>query len=252
MKRSIHFVLCLLIVIGTSDIFARGGGRSSFSSGSRSSSFSRSSSSSKSTSGIGRSSRSSTLKSSTASKKTEGVKTGVKSTSTVNKAAAAKSQKPKAVAQSKLTKKKQKAMAQQNNAASKKYGNKKNAESAFREKMSNQNKYNSSTPPTKRPDYVPQNVTINNTHVSTSYGMLPGGGYGYGYMDPTTHLFCALAAHHMMVNDAMLMNYGYGSYGVNGQPIMISTGASVVTILFWIIGSIVLLVIIIVIIKSIL
>lgn len=241
MKHSLHFVLCFLIVIGTSDIFARRGGGSSF----RSSSPSRSSSFRSSPSRSSRSSSFKSKKSTPAKKSTRATKS-----STLKKTSTSKKAKPKAVARSKVAKKKQKALAQKNNAAAKKYGNKKNAEKAFREKMSSQNKYTSSTPPSKRPDYVPQNVTINNTHVSTSYGMLPGGGYGYGYMDPTTHMFCALAAHQMIVNDAMLMNHGYGSYGPGGQPVMMSTGASIAMIIIWIIVACVVIALIIVAIRA--
>jgi hypothetical protein len=127
--------------------------------------------------------------------------------------------KPKSVATNKIDKKKSKAMASRNKEASKKYGTKANAEKAYREKLLSSNKYNSSTPPSKRPDHIPQSITINNNSVNTSYGMFPGGGYGYGYYDPISNMFTTLAIHQMIVNDARMMEAGYGHWGNNGRPI---------------------------------
>jgi hypothetical protein len=225
--RKLHFVVYLLLIIGVStNVYSRRGGGSSFrSSSSRRSSYS--------------APKRTTVKKTTPRKSTP---TRAKKSSTIKKKSTTSKKtatKPKAVSTSKISKKKAKAYASQNKAAAKKYGTKKKAESAYREKLASKNKYNSPTPPSTRPDYVPQSVTINNTHVNTSYGMLPGGYYGYGYMDPITHTMVALAAHHMMVDDMRMMQAGYGQWDSTGRPIIYrsSTGAIVI-------GVIVLLVII--------
>jgi hypothetical protein len=205
MNRIIHFALYFIIVIGlSSDVLSRGGSRgSSFSSSRRSSSFSSS-----------RKSSSSFSKPSSSSRK-------VNKSSTIKKNTTSTSSKPKAVASSKISNKKAKAIASKNKTAAKKYGTKANAEKAYREKLISSNHYNNPTPPSTRPASVPQSITVNHTSINTSYGMLPGGYYGYGYIDPVTHLMVALAANQMMVNDAMMMEAGYGQWDNTGRPIVV-------------------------------
>lgn len=71
--------------------------------------------------------------------------------------------------------------------------------------------------------------------------MLPGGYYGYGYMDPVTHTMVALAAHQMMVDDMRMMQAGYGQWDSTGRPVVhrYSAGTEVIVI-----GIIVLLIIV--------
>lgn len=126
--------------------------------------------------------------------------------------------KPKAVATSRVDKQKMKAMASRNKAATSQYGSKANAEKAFREKMAASNAFNSPTPPATRPACIPQTVVINNTSVTPSYDRLSNGRYAYGTYDPTTHLFIALAANQMMVNNAMMAESGYGHWRDDGRP----------------------------------
>jgi len=257
MNKSIHFVICFLILIGlSSDVLSRGGS-SSRSSSSRSSSSRSSSSSSRSSS---RPSTPSTIKkvpstTSTVKKAPAPVtntttvnKPETRTTaqpSTIKKTTTTKTEKPKAVKTSAVTKQKAKAMASTNKAAAAKYGTKANAEKAYREKIAASNKYNSPTPPATRPDNIPQSITINNMSVRPDYGMLPGGYYGYGYMDPVTHMMVALTAHQMIVNDAMMMNDGYGQWDSSGRPVIVHTGTSRgLIILFVIIGFVFIMVVI--------
>jgi hypothetical protein len=140
--------------------------------------------------------------------------------------------KPRAVSNSTMDKKQAKAIASQNNVAAKTYGSKANAEKAFRDKLSASNDYTSPTPPAVRPTNIPQTVVINNTSVSSSYGMLPGGHYGYGYYDPMTHVMVALAANQMMVDNAMMRQSGYDQWDDSGRPIIVheSSPASAVAL----------------------
>lgn len=140
--------------------------------------------------------------------------------------------KPRAVSNNTMDKKQAKAIASQNNVAAKTYGSKANAEKAFRDKLSASNDYTSPTPPTVRPTNIPQTVVINNTSVSSSYGMLPGGHYGYGYYDPMTHMMVALAANQMMVDNAMMRQSGYGQWDDSGRPVIVheSSPASAVAL----------------------
>ena len=114
---------------------------------------------------------------------------------------------------------KKNALLSQNNAAGKKYGTKASAETAYRSKMASSNKYTSSTPPATRPDYIPQTVSAGGRNVNVTYHALPGGGYGYGYMDPITHTFMTLTAAHMIADAAHMSRYGYGDYDAYGRPI---------------------------------
>jgi hypothetical protein len=134
-------------------------------------------------------------------------------------------------------------MATQNKVAATKYGSKATAEKAFREKMATSNSYTSATPPATRPTSVPQSITVNNTSINTSYDRLPGGGYGYGYYDPTSHLFMALAVNQMIVNDAMMAESGYGRWGHDGRPVQTS-GAGIV--LLWFFGFLVIVTVIVI------
>ena len=225
MKNFFHIVLCFIIFISSSSILARGS--SSRSSSSRSSSR-RSTFSSKPTSIPTPPSKPTSTVKPTSTTPAPTVTTPSRATtkpSTITKKPTTTT-KSKAVSTSKLTKAKQKAMAQSNNESAKKYGTKANAEKAFREKMANSNKFTSSTPPSTKPDYVPQNVTINNTSVNTRYDRFSDGSYGYGYYDPMTHMFMALAVNQMIVDDMVLRNHGYGVYNENGRPVHVSTGMS--------------------------
>lgn len=185
-----------MLTILSADLFARGGrGGGSFgggrSGGSRSS-FSRSSSS--------RSTKSkSTIKKSSKPRNKEAVK-------------------PKSVSKNKMDKKMSKQAAVKNKAAHKKYGNKKAATAAYRKKLTSGNKYTSATAPKTRPKHIPQTTTVGGKTVNVTYNSFGGGGYGYGYMDPTTGVFMALAANQMMVNSAMMSQAGYGQWNANGTP----------------------------------
>lgn len=219
MRHYIVALICSIMIIGVTDeAFAR---RSSSSSFSRSSSrsYSRPSTSRRSTS--------------TPSKRKSTSSFTKKKASTEKKATVSKTpskSKPKAQSQSKLTKAVKKKNAQANKKYSQ-YGNNARSKAAadFKQskewktesqKLASQNQYKSSTPPPSRPEYVPQNVTVGGSSVPTTYGMLPGGYYGYGYMDPVTGSMMALAAHDMMVTNAMLRTHGYGTYGAGGAVVV--------------------------------
>lgn len=201
MQHFLTIFICAFFLIGTSsEIYARHSGGSSF--------------------GGSRSSRNSDNKA-VVSRKTSG---------TSQKAAISKPSKAKAQSKSNLTKAVKKKNASANNKYSK-YGKDARKQAATDFKKSNEwknksqslaknNKYNSPTPPSQRPEHIPQNVTVNNTTVNTSYGMLPGGYYGYGYMDPIIGTMVALAAHDMMVTNAMLRNHGYGTYSASGAVVV--------------------------------
>ena len=91
-------------------------------------------------------------------------------------------------------------LAQQSATAGKTYTTKADAETAYRQKLTTQSTYTSSTPPATRPDYVPQNVNVGGHSTTVIYHSYPSGGYGYGYYDPMTHLFVNLAATQMLIN----------------------------------------------------
>jgi len=124
---------------------------------------------------------------------------------------------PKTALDQKLAKKN--ALLSQNNEAGKKYGTKAAAETAYRQKMASQNTYTSSTPPATRPDYIPQTVSTGGRNVNVTYHALPGGGYGYGYMDPMTNAFVTLTTAHMIADAARMNAYGYGDYDAYGRPV---------------------------------
>ncbi len=121
-----------------------------------------------------------------------------------------------------------------NKAANKKYGNRKKASKKARADLAKKNRYTRKTPPARRPSHIPQNVTINNRSYGTSYGMFPGGGYGYGYMNPLTGLFCAMAANQMIVNDQYMAQNGYGAWGAQRQVYHSNSGG--LGFLYFIIG----------------
>jgi hypothetical protein len=148
--------------------------------------------------------------------------------------------KPKAVSNNSIDKKQAKAIASQNNNAAKTYGSKANAEKAFREKLSTSNKYTSPTPPAVRPANIPQTIVINNTSVSPSYGMLPGGHYGYGYYDPMTNMMVALAANQMMVDNAMMRQSGYGQWDDSGRSVVVHepSSSSAIVLVLVILGAV--------------
>jgi len=131
-----------------------------------------------------------------------------------------------------MDKKQAKAIASQNKVAATKYGSKTNAEQAFRDKLYASNRYNTPTPPAVQPASVPRTIIINNTSVSPSYGILPGGYYGYGYMDPMTHVMVALAANQMMVNNSMMRESGYGQWGDDGRPVIVHDSSPVTGIVY--------------------
>lgn len=145
--------------------------------------------------------------------------------------------KPKAVSKSKMDKKQTKAMRSKNTAAAKKYGNKKTAAKAYKSDMVKQNNYSSSTAPKTRPANIPQTVVIAGTPgIAVGYRSF-GGYYGYGYMDPVTQVYMALATQHMLVNDMAMQRAGYGHWNANGTPIVYrNTGAVVLWALIIIIG----------------
>lgn len=190
MKRPllICFTLVLSILLST-DSFARGRGGSSFG-GSRSS-------------GLRSSPRPSSPSRSTSSNRKPGRTTFSKKASPAKKATVSK----KATAPSGVSKK----IAQKNAEASKKYGKGKEGRKAaitdFRETRATKVQKEWDSKPAKRPDYVPERVTVNNRQVDVVFH---SGGYGYYAGGVWTPLDYAV---HMAVNDAMLMNYGYGYYG---------------------------------------
>lgn len=90
-------------------------------------------------------------------------------------------------------------LAKNTSVGGKTFATKSDAESAYRTKLASQNTYTSSREPSTRPNYVPNNVNVGGRNVNVVYHQY-GSGYGYGYYDPMTHAFVALAATQMMVN----------------------------------------------------
>ena len=86
--------------------------------------------------------------------------------------------------------------------------------------------------------------------MNTSYGRLPGGGYGYGYYDPLhPGVFMAVAAHQMMVNDAMMMNSGYGHWDNRGRPVVVHSNGALI-VYFVLMGIIVVVVVVVMVINK--
>lgn len=90
-------------------------------------------------------------------------------------------------------------LAKNTSVGGKTFATKSDAESAYRTKLASQNTYTSSREPATRPNYVPSNVSVGGRNINVVYHQT-GSGYGYGYYDPMTHAFVALAATQMMVN----------------------------------------------------
>ncbi len=137
--------------------------------------------------------------------------------------------KPKAVSKSRIDQKQNKMLASKNKNAYKKYKTKADAEKAYKETLASKNKYDSPTPPAERPPSIPQTVVINNSPAPVTYCSFPGGGYGYGYMDPVTRAYVAVATAHMIADEYEMANMGYGQWSHSGQPIR--TGVS----LWWLV-----------------
>jgi hypothetical protein len=147
-------------------------------------------------------------------------------------------------------KKMSKMMAQKNNDAAKKYGSKQAATQAYSQKLASQNKYSSPTPPSQRPTYVPSTTNVGGKPVNVTYNRYPGGGYGYGYYDPMTHAFIALAATQMIVSASDLEHHGYGHYSNTGAPVVVHSGPSALGIIFSLFGIAVLIVILVLIVRA--
>ena len=195
MRRLMFVFFAVLLMVGSADIIAKRGG----------SSFRRSTSKSFS--------KKTTTKKTVAPKKTR-----TDNKSTIKKKASTK--KPKAVSKNKMDKKQTKAMRSKNTAAAKKYGNKKTAAKAYKTDMVKKNNYSSSTAPKTRPANIPQTVVIaGNPGIAVGYHSF-GGYYGYGYMDPVTQVYMALATQHMLVNDMAMQRGGYGHWNANGAPVV--------------------------------
>jgi len=208
--KKLWIMISVMLLIFSADIFAKRGGGSSFRSSSRSSSFSKKSSGS-------RRSSSAFKKKSPAQVKKDKAATAKRKAVTVKK--------KKTEEKAKLDKKLNKQMASKDKAASKKYGTKKKAEQSYKADLAKKNKYDSKEPPAKRPDNIPQQVTVNNTNINTSYGAFPGGGYGYGYMNPMTNMFIAMAVTDMIVDSHRMRAAGYGHWNDSGQPIVYRSSA---------------------------
>lgn len=88
----------------------------------------------------------------------------------------------------------------QNTATSgKTYATKADADAAYRAKLA-KTTYNTATAPATRPTYIPQRVHVGSSDVDVVYSRRSDGSYGYGYYDPTTHMFLTLAATQMVIN----------------------------------------------------
>ncbi len=126
--------------------------------------------------------------------------------------------KPKAVSKNKLDVKQTKRQAS-STVSKKKYSSKKDAENAARKDLLKKNTYTSSKAPSTRPSHVPNSVTRNGRSYDVDYHPMPGGGYGYGYRDPTSGLIISLLAADMIMDAAYMRNHGY-TYGptANMQP----------------------------------
>lgn len=232
-RRIVVVFLAVLMFVGSADILAKRGG----------SSRSSTRSSTKSTKSVFK------PKPKPAKKVVAPKKTRTDNKSTIKKVAPSTKQKPKAVSKNKMDRKQTKAMKSKNAAAGKKYGNKANAAKAYKADMAKKHtQYRSSTPPKTRPASVPQSVNVGGASRNVTYVSLGGGMYGYGYMDPVTSMYVALAANQMVANDMALRNAGYGHYNANGTVVVYrNTGA---IILWSVIGMFVLIVIIAVVVKN--
>ncbi|MDD5649802.1 MAG: hypothetical protein PHF86_05180 [Candidatus Nanoarchaeia archaeon] len=107
--------------------------------------------------------------------------------------------------------------------------------------MANANKFTTPTAPTTTPDYIPKTVVYNGSSVPVTYGQLPGGGYGYGRVDPTTNMLVALVAADMIADNMTMAHHGYGEWDNYGKPIRHTpvSGTAVLITFLVIIGVIV-------------
>lgn len=229
MRGFFQFLLMALLLFVMVDARGYSGGRSS----GRSSSFSRSS-------------RSKPKTYSRPAKRASKPSRAVTKPSAIKKSSKTTAAKPKAVSANKLDKQRQKQMVSKDKAAFKKYSNKKQAKSAYQKKMASSNKYTNATPPASRPKNIPQNVNAGGRSVNVTYNVLPGGGYGYGYMDPMSGMFMAVAAHHMIVNASMMRSAGYGQWDASGRPVVVRSASNSVAfiVLLFLVGAIVVAVIV--------
>ena len=148
-------------------------------------------------------------------------------------------QKPKAVSTNAIDKKQQKMLVSKDAEAFKKYPTKAAAENDYKQSLAKQSTYTSSIPPTQKPSYIPENITSNGRPVNVTYNVYPDGRYGYGYVDPTTMLFVALASDHYRVDSYEMRNAGYGQWDNTGKPIVVHHRSYGLIIFFTILGIIV-------------
>src|SRR4030042_3310284 len=232
MRRFIVFVLFILLTVGSIDLIARGSSGSSF----------RSSGSSFKSSGS--SFKSSPAKTTKTVQPQKATPQKASSASTIKKPS--NQNKPKAVSANKMDRKQTKAVKQKDQTAAKKYGDKKTATVEDQKKMAASNSYKSPTPPSVRPAYVPQTVIIGGG-APLSVGYYPiGGVYGYGYMDPVTSMYVALAGNQMIADNAAMRTAGYGNWNADGTPVRYSNPMAIIS---WLIGTMFVLAIIGIIIK---
>jgi len=199
MQRIIVVFFLSLSLLVTSDVYARRGG-GSFSSPSRS-------------------------VPSRSAPRTAPRKTAPTKPSTITKKSVT-NQKPKAVSKNKLDQKQQKMLASKDKEAFKKYSNKSQATDAYKESLAKNSTYTNSTAPTQRPSHIPEKITQNGQPVNVTYNVLPGGGYGYGYMDPVTMAFIALTPRYYVVDPYAMRSAGYGQWDASGRPVITRVGPS--------------------------
>lgn len=150
-----------------------------------------------------------------------------------------KQSEPKAISKNKMDRKQNKAMKTKNNAAAKKYGNKKKATESYRKNMATK-KYDKQ--PATRPAHIPERVSVGGAYYPSVYY----GGF-YCYRDPLTMAYINLTASHMVVNQMAMQNAGYGQWQANGQPVRQSNPFS---ILFFFIGAAILIIVVVFAIKK--
>jgi len=185
---------------------------------------------------------SSTPSKSTTTKKVTPTRTTDKS-STI-KSTATTTTKPKATSTNKLdTKLQKKKLASKDKAAFTKYSSKKEATADYQKNLASKNSYTSASAPTTRPKEVPERISYNGRDIPVSYNAYPGGGYGYGYIDPLTMAFIALQPRYYVVDPYAMRSAGYGQWDASGQPVRTSSGAGVI-LLSIIIGAVIIVVIV--------
>jgi hypothetical protein len=95
-------------------------------------------------------------------------------------------------------------MAKQDAMGAKKYTSQSDAASAFRQQQASKYSNSFASEPTRRPDYIPGNISSGGAQYNVVYH---GGCYGYYVGSMWTPLNMAT---YMVVTDAMLNNDGYG------------------------------------------